>query len=79
MKKRFRSLFGEPIYAHHRNLCLSLAATLLLETDKSVLEIASDVGYSNSGNFGSSFKRCYSVSPIRYRRNGRGALPLREP
>ena len=79
MKKGFKNIFGEPIYTHHRNLCLSLAATLLLETDKSVLEIASDVGYSNSGNFGSAFKRRYGVSPIRYRRNGRGALPLREP
>ena len=58
---------------------LSLAATLLLETDKSVLEIASDVGYSNSGNFGSAFKRRYGVSPVRYRRNGRSAWPLPEP
>ncbi len=79
MKKGFKNIFGEPIYAHHRNLCLSLAATLLLETDKSVFEIASDVGYSNSGNFGSAFKRRYGVSPIRYRRNGRSAPPLEEP
>ena len=79
MKKGFKNIFGEPIYTHHRNLCLSLAATLLLETDKSVLEIASDVGYSNSGNFGSAFKRRYGVSPVRYRRNGRSAWPLPEP
>ena len=79
MKKGFKNIFGEPIYAHHRNLCLSQAATLLLETDKSVFEIASNVGYSNSGNFGSAFKRRYGVSPIRYRRNGRSALPLQEP
>ena len=79
LKKGFKDIFGEPIYAHHRNLCLSLAATLLLETDKSVFEIASDVGYSNSGNFGSAFKRRYGVSPARYRRNGRSALPPRKP
>ena len=79
MKKGFKNIFGEPIYAHHRNLCLSQAAKLLLETDKSVFEIASEVGYSNSGNFGSAFKRRYGVSPIRYRQNGRSALPLQEP
>ena len=79
LKKGFKDIFGEPIYAHHRNLCLSLASTLLLETDKSVFEIASDVGYSNSGNFGSAFKRRYGVSPARYRRNGRSALLPREP
>ena len=79
LKKGFKDIFGEPIYAHHRNLCLSLAATLLLETDKSVFEIASDVGYSNSGNFGSAFKRRYGVSPARYRRNGRSALQPRKP
>ena len=73
MKKGFKNLFGEPIYAHHRNMCLNLAATLLLETDKSVFEIASDVGYSNSGNFGNAFKKRYGVSPLQYRRNGRSA------
>lgn len=76
MKKEFRNLFGEPIYAHHRNMCLDLAATLLLETDKAIFEIASEVGYSNSGNFGSAFKKRYGVSPSRYRRRGRNAWPL---
>ncbi len=55
---------------------MSQAATLLLETDKSVFEIASDVGYSNSGNFGGAFRRGYGVSPIRYH-GGMGAARCR--
>jgi AraC-like DNA-binding protein len=74
MKKGFKNMFGEPIYAHHRNKCLNLAATLLLETDKSVLEIAADIGYSNSGNFGNAFKKRYGVSPSLYRQKGKFSL-----
>jgi hypothetical protein len=38
MKKGFKNIFDEPIYAHHRNMCLNLAATLLLETDNQFLK-----------------------------------------
>jgi YesN/AraC family two-component response regulator len=44
--------------------------TLLLETNKSVFEIATDIGYSNSGNFGNAFKKRYGVAPSLYRQKG---------
>ncbi|MDR1978366.1 MAG: AraC family transcriptional regulator [Synergistaceae bacterium] len=68
MKRGFKNIFGEPIYAHHRNMCLKRAATMLLETDKPVFEIAVDAGYSGSGNFCNAFKNRYGVSPTQYRR-----------
>jgi hypothetical protein len=76
-KNFFQVIFNTS--THHRNMYLNLAATLLLETDKSIFEIAADIGYSNSGNFGNAFKKRYGVSPIQYRRNGRNALPLQQP
>jgi AraC-like DNA-binding protein len=79
IKSGFKKIFGEPIYARHRNLCLERGAMMLLNTNKSILQIAIDTGYSNGENFANAFKKRYGVSPIQYRRNGRSALPLQQP
>jgi AraC-like DNA-binding protein len=71
MKRGFKHVFGLPIYAYHRNVCLELAAAMLLNTKKTVSEIAIDIGYSCSVNFCYAFKRRYGVSPGRYRKNGK--------
>ena len=71
MERGFKRMFGAPIYAHHRNMCLEQAAMTLLDTDRSISEIASDAGYSGNGNFTNAFKKRYGVSPLRYRRKGR--------
>jgi AraC-like DNA-binding protein len=68
MKSGFKKIFGEPIYAHHHNLCLERGAMMLRDTDKSVLQIAIDVGYSNGENFCNAFKKRYDVSPSQYRK-----------
>jgi AraC-like DNA-binding protein len=74
IKSGFKKIFGEPIYAHHRNLCLERGAMMLRDTNKSVLQIAVDTGYSNGENFCNAFKRRYGVSPSQYRL--KGGLPL---
>lgn len=74
MKSGFKKIFGEPIYAHHRNLCLERSAIMLRDTDKSILQIAVDAGYSNGENFCNAFKKHYGVSPSQYRKNGK--MPL---
>jgi AraC-like DNA-binding protein len=68
MKIGFKRIFGEPIYARHRNMCLEQAAMTLLDTDRSIFEIAADAGYSGGGNFSNAFKKRYGVSPSQYRR-----------
>jgi AraC-like DNA-binding protein len=67
MKRSFKKMFGEPIFTHHRNTRLELAATMLLDTRKSILEISMDTGYSDCGNFCRAFKNRYGVSPNQYR------------
>jgi AraC-like DNA-binding protein len=66
----FKKIFGKSIYACHRDACLERAARMLLDTDKSVFEIALDAGYSGSGNFCNAFKKRYGVSPSQYRLKG---------
>ncbi|MDR1020316.1 MAG: AraC family transcriptional regulator [Synergistaceae bacterium] len=71
MKSGFKKIFGEPIYAHHRNLCLERAAIMLLNANKSILQIAIDAGYANGENFCNAFKKRYGLSPSQYRRKGK--------
>jgi AraC-like DNA-binding protein len=66
----FKKIFGKPIYACHRDACLERAALMLLDTGKSIFEIAAEAGYSGSGNFCNAFKKHYGVSPSQYRRKG---------
>jgi AraC-like DNA-binding protein len=68
MKSGFKKIFGVPIYAYYYSMRLEYSATMLLDTDKSVFEIAIDTGYSNNGNFCNAFKKRYGVSPSQYRR-----------
>jgi AraC-like DNA-binding protein len=70
LQNGFKEIFGKPIYSYHRDMCLERAAVMLLDTAKSVFEIAIDTGYSNSGNFCNAFKKRYRVSPGQYRRDG---------
>jgi AraC-like DNA-binding protein len=71
MKRGFTKIFGSPIYAHHRNLCLEQAARTLLDTRKAVAEIAVESGYSCSASFCSAFKKRYRLSPNQYRHKGK--------
>jgi AraC-like DNA-binding protein len=59
------------IHAYHHDVCLERAAILLLDTNKTIFEIAADIGYSGSGNFSNAFKKRYGISPAQFRRSGR--------
>ena len=50
---------------------LDIAAKQLLQTDKSVSQIAQDNGYSNGYQFSNVFKKKYNLSPSAYRKNNR--------
>lgn len=67
LAKGFKMIYGDTIFRYHRKMCLQRAATLLLDTDKSINEIALDVGYSNPSNFCYAFKREFGITPLQYR------------
>lgn len=50
---------------------LDMAAKELLQTDKSVAQVAQENGYSNGYQFSNVFKKKYKVSPSEYRKNNR--------
>ncbi len=63
LKREFKEIFGTTVFgfvAEHR---LERAQMLLLEREKSVSEIAYELGYSSPQHFSTAFKKKFGVSP----------------
>ncbi|MFT4007475.1 MAG: AraC family transcriptional regulator [Lacrimispora sp.] len=67
LTKGFKLVYGDTIFSYYRKLALKRAASMLLETEKTINEIAYDSGYSNPSNFCAAFKKQYGVTPLKYR------------
>ena len=59
------------IWPYLRTYRLQVAKKLLLETESSVTEIASKIGYENPNKFTSAFKETYGSSPTEFRKSVR--------
>jgi len=68
LKNCFKGVFGSPINSYMQNYRMNAAATQLLqEKDKSVADIAFDVGYESPSKFTAIFKKIMGVTPLDYR------------
>jgi len=65
--REFKRAFGEPPHAYLLARRLERAATLLRNTDRSVLDVSLSVGLSSVGSFTTSFGRAYGATPTAYR------------
>ncbi len=65
----FHASFGETPMAYLRKWRLDRAANRLLNTRDSIRNIASDIGFADTGVFYRAFKKAYGVTPGAYRRN----------
>lgn len=72
MKKCFKGVYGNSIYAYLKKCRLEIAAQLLSAGDRSIGEIAVSVGYDNPAKFATAFKREYGVSPRDYQKSRNG-------
>ena len=61
--------FGVPPATYLRRLKLERARTLLENSDRNVGEIARAVGFKSAAHFSRSFRACYGVSPLQFRRD----------
>ena len=68
MKKCFRGVYGDSIYAYMKQYRLHVAERLLRESDLSIGEIAAQIGYLNPNKFTSAFCAEYGVPPTMYRK-----------
>lgn len=67
--KIFRQYTGMSVIEYVVNLRLDYAANLLTKTSRSVLDIASAVGYDSVSFFIRIFKKKYGTTPSQYRKN----------
>lgn len=68
IKTVFKSVYGNSIAAHIKEHRMEQAARLLSETDSSIAEVASAVGYGSQSKFSTAFKEVYGCLPTEYRR-----------
>lgn len=69
LKICFKGVYGDTINGYITNCKMQKAASLLKNTDKSVIEIAGIVGYNNGSKFAGAFRRVMNKSPNEYRKS----------
>ena len=71
LAERFRHFLGEPPMAYLTRWRLQLGARLLKSSNRSVAEVAEEVGYESEAAFNRAFKREFEVPPARFRTRSR--------
>ena len=64
----FRKQIGTTPHRHVKQLRLHVAAKLLQQTDKSVLDIALTCGFVTASHFAATFREAFDESPVAYRK-----------
>ena len=67
LKQGFRELFQTSPYQYRLQLCLKKAKQLLEETDYTIDQIASKVGFETYNGFSTAFKKAFHLAPTEYR------------
>jgi AraC-like DNA-binding protein len=68
LKQGFRRVFGTTVFGYLRAHRLQLALQLLADSQISVEEVASRVGYACPSRFASAFRRQFATTPSAFRR-----------
>lgn len=67
LKTCFRQVHGQPLHKYLLECRLRQAAKLLSVSRLPVAQVAEQVGYRSTSQFGAAFKRRYRLSPLQYR------------
>lgn len=67
LKYGFKEIFNQTVYGSLFDHKMTLARKLLLDTDKTIVEVANECGYDYASHFTTAFKRKYGVSPKKYK------------
>lgn len=70
LKRGFKELFGQPVFAYLAAARLEKARELLQSTRMTATEIAFELGYASLQHFSSAFKQRYGVTPTAFRTVG---------
>src|ERR1700733_2776827 len=67
LKVGFRELFRTSPYQYRLHLCLEKAKQLLEDTDDTIDQIASKVGFDTYNGFSTAYKKAFQIAPTEYR------------
>lgn len=67
-RKAFKEIYGKPIYQWYKEYRLEYSIGLLVNTNKSIIEIANEVGYCNPSKYAAAFYRYTEMTPQQYRK-----------
>lgn len=68
--KYFKQAMGVPFTSYLNSYRLTMAGRLLLQSDDTILSIATEVGFDNLSYFNRAFKKQYGMTPSAYRSAG---------
>lgn len=71
----FQEYVGKTLQEYINAVCLTQGASALIETDKTILEIAGDSHFETHEGFTRSFRRRFRITPSQYRRE-QIAIPM---
>lgn len=74
LRASVQQVYGKPLYQCIRAYKMRVAARLLEETDRTVLDIAGEFGYGNSSKFAAAFREVLGASPGEYRQKNSPSL-----
>ena len=77
LAERFRHYLGEPPISYLTRWRLQLGTQLLKSSNRSVAEVASEVGYESEAAFNRAFKREFGRPPARFRSESRAGAQAR--
>lgn len=69
LSKKFKAITGFGFKEYLINVRIKNACAMLLETNKSITDIAFECGFNDSNYFGDAFRHVKGVSPNKYRKN----------
>ena len=72
LKDTFKGIFGQPIGTYMKVYRMKQAAALLRQTQATIAEIASQVGYENQSKFATAFRDVMKIAPAEYRKQNSG-------
>jgi AraC-like DNA-binding protein len=76
LKHDFKAVFKQPVYAFLLRHRLAHARRLILETDRAMKDIATQVGYVHVAHFSAAFRKIYGLPPGKLRKEAAGAAPF---
>ncbi len=71
LKNTFKSVYGVSLASHIKEHRMNCAASLLVNSELSISEIAQQVGYDSQSRFSEAFKAYFHILPTEYRRQKR--------